>query len=31
MFSDRIQDGIERGAEQYFKRANRKTPEKGGA
>lgn len=31
MFSDRIQDGIERGAEQYFKRANRKSPEKGGA
>ena len=31
MFSDRIQDGIERGAEQYFKRANRKAPEKGGA
>jgi hypothetical protein len=31
MFSDRIQDGIERGPEQYFKRANRKNPEKGGA
>ena len=31
MFSDRIQDGIERGPEQYFKRANRKSPEKGGA
>jgi MobA/MobL family len=30
MFSDRIQDGIERGPEQYFKRANRKSPEKGG-
>ena len=31
MFSDRIQDGIERGPEQYFKRANRKALEKGGA
>ena len=31
MFSDRIQDGIERGPEQYFKRANRKAMEKGGA
>jgi hypothetical protein len=31
MFSDRMQDGIERAPEQYFKRANRKTPEKGGA
>jgi hypothetical protein len=31
MFSDRIQDGIERSEEQYFKRANRKSPEKGGA
>jgi hypothetical protein len=30
MFSDRIQDGIERGPEQYFKRANRKNPQKGG-
>ena len=30
MFSDRINDGIERGPEQYFKRANRKNPEKGG-
>jgi hypothetical protein len=31
MFSDRTQDGIEREPEQYFKRANRKSPEKGGA
>jgi MobA/MobL family len=31
MFSDRIQDGIEREPQQYFKRANRKSPEKGGA
>ncbi len=31
MFSDRIQDGIERGPEQYFKRANRKAMERGGA
>jgi hypothetical protein len=31
MFSDRIQDGIEREPEQYFKRANRKSPEKCGA
>jgi hypothetical protein len=30
MFSDRMLDGIERGPEQYFKRANRKNPEKGG-
>ena len=31
MFSDRTQDGIERTKEQYFKRANKKNPEKGGA
>lgn len=31
MFSDRMNDGIERAKEQYFKRANKKNPEKGGA
>lgn len=30
MFSERTRDGIERGPEQYFKRANRKEPERGG-
>ena len=30
MFSERILDGIERGPEQYFKRANGKNPERGG-
>ena len=30
MFSERIRDGIERGPEQYFKRANGKNPERGG-
>ena len=30
MFSERIQDGIEREPELYFKRANTKTPERGG-
>ncbi len=30
MFSDRQHDGIERGAEQYFKRYNSKHPERGG-
>ncbi len=30
MFSERIIDGIERGPEQYFKRANTKNPERGG-
>jgi hypothetical protein len=30
MFSERIRDGIERGPEQYFKRANTKYPERGG-
>lgn len=30
MFSERKQDGIERAAEQYFKRWNAKAPEKGG-
>ena len=30
MFSERIIDGIERGAEHYFKRANNKHPERGG-
>jgi hypothetical protein len=30
MFSERIVDGIERGPEQYFKRANVKQPERGG-
>jgi hypothetical protein len=31
MFSDRQQDGIERGPEQFFKRYNSKQPERGGA
>lgn len=31
MFSERENDGIERDAEQFFKRANRKHPERGGA
>lgn len=31
MFSDRTNDDIERTKEQYFKRANKKNPEKGGA
>lgn len=31
MFSERQRDGIERDPEQYFKRYNAKTPEKGGA
>lgn len=31
MFSDRANDGIERGADEYFKRYNSKNPEKGGA
>lgn len=31
MFSERKQDGIERDTEQFFKRANKKEPEKGGA
>lgn len=30
MFSERLRDGIERGSEQYFKRANLKNPERGG-
>ena len=30
MFSERIDDGIERGPEQYFKRYNSKAPERGG-
>jgi MobA/MobL family len=30
MFSERLRDGIERGPEQYFKRANAKNPERGG-
>lgn len=30
MFSERLRDGIERGPEQYFKRANSKQPERGG-
>jgi len=30
MFSERTRDGIERGAEQYFRRANAKAPERGG-
>ena len=30
MFSERQRDGIERGPEQYFKRANAKNPERGG-
>jgi len=31
MFSERINDGIERDPQQYFKRANSKEPERGGA
>ena len=31
MFSERGHDGIERSAEQWFKRYNRQAPEKGGA
>lgn len=31
IFSERTLDGIERGPEQFFKRANKKNPEKGGA
>ena len=31
MFSERQVDGVERGPEHYFKRANAKAPEKGGA
>ena len=31
MFNERLQDGIERDPEQYFKRYNSKVPEKGGA
>lgn len=31
MFSERRRDGVERDPEQYFKRYNAKTPEKGGA
>lgn len=31
MFSERALDGIERGADQFFRRANTKNPEKGGA
>lgn len=31
MFSERVMDGHERGPEQFFKRYNSKTPEKGGA
>lgn len=31
MFNERLQDGIERDPEQYFKRYNGKAPEKGGA
>jgi hypothetical protein len=30
MFSERLRDGIERGPEQYFKRANSRQPERGG-
>jgi len=30
MFSERLRDGVERGPEQYFKRANAKHPELGG-
>lgn len=30
MFSERMQDGIDRSREQYFKRANSKAPERGG-
>lgn len=31
MFSERLNDGIDRDPQQYFKRANTKTPERGGA
>lgn len=31
MFSERLNDGIERDPQQYFKRANTKNPERGGA
>ena len=31
MFSERVTDGIERSREQWFRRTNRKEPEKGGA
>lgn len=31
MFSDRANDGIDRGADEFFKRYNAKNPEKGGA
>ena len=31
MFSERLNDGIDRGPQQYFKRANSKAPELGGA
>ena len=31
MFNERLQDGIERDPEQYFKRYNSKNPERGGA
>lgn len=31
MFSERLNDGIERDPQQYFKRANTKSPERGGA
>ena len=31
MFNERLQDGIERDPEQYFKRYNGKNPERGGA
>ena len=31
MFSERAHDGIERSAEQWFKRHNPKSPEQGGA
>ena len=30
MFNERLQDGIERDPEQYFKRYNSKNPERGG-
>ncbi len=31
MFSERMNDGIDRDPQQYFKRANSKVPERGGA
>ena len=31
MFSERVNDGIERSREKWFRRTNRKEPEKGGA